>query len=237
MQPPQAPRDDLPEPSKDHPVVFPKSVECNVGRMVKIDGKSLGPITLAHYPGIRDVSDAYCFDKSILFCAAKEGLYWVGVSTTVDGLASQPVWVQIKVGIPPPPVPPIPPVPPVPPVPPPSPAPIPLPGLRVMMIFDKAKATTRPVGQTALLYSAQMHKFMDGLSVMGPDNKQHEWRIWPSDLKPADTQYEAKHWKDVYARPRSSSEWLIISNGVSGYEGPLPASMDEAKALIQKFAK
>lgn len=233
-QPPQAPFADLPEPSKENPVVFPASVEATPGRMIKIDGKSLGPVTVAYYPGIRDSADVYCFDKTIIFVAAREGVYWVGASTAVDGKASLPVWVMIKVGIPPPPVPPVPPAPPVPPVPPPSPAPIPVDGLRVLIVYDVAKLSTMTKEQQGVLFSTKVRNYLNSKTAVGPDNKTHEWRMWPSNV---DATYETPMWKTAFARPRTQLPWITISNGKTGYEGPLPGTIDEALALIQRYEK
>jgi hypothetical protein len=44
----------------------------------------------------------------------------------------------------------------------------------------------------------------------------------------------AKKWQDAMKRPRTQLPWLIISNGKSGYEGPVP-QLDEFMKLVQKF--
>ena len=38
-------------------------------------------------------------------------------------------------------------------------------------------------------------------------------------------------------RKRGALPWIVISNGVSGYEGPLPANPDETIKLMSKYAK
>lgn len=143
------------------------------------------------------------------------------------------VTVVVVGNVPPtPPVPPGPgPNPPQPPTPPPSPAPIPLPGLRVLILFESGDVDKYPTGQLAILNGAAFHKWLDGVCVQGPKNK--EWRIWDADT---DARSEAKHWQDALARKRESLPWLIVSNGTTGFEGPLPKTADEAKAVIQKYA-
>lgn len=231
LQPPQAP--DLPEPTKEIPVVFPAMVEAKVGRAVKIEGKSLGPITLAHYPGIRDASDVFAWDKTIVFVSNKEGIYWVGICTDVEGKVSQPIWVMIKVGIPPP-LPPGP-KPPNPPDPQPNPAPIPVAGLRVLIVYDPLKLAAMPIDQQNILFSTQVRNYLNSKTVVGPDNKTKEWRMWPISADPVN---ESKLWKDAFARPKQQTPWIIVSNmGVGGFEGPLPANIDETLKLIQKYEK
>lgn len=44
-------------------------------------------------------------------------------------------------------------------------------------------------------------------------------------------------WREGLARPRTSLPWIVISNGKSGYEGPLPKTMAEAVALAKKFGE
>lgn len=237
-QPPQFPNKELPEPTKDVPVVFPESVEANVGRAVKIDGKSLGPITVSYYPGIRDSADVFSFDKSIIFVAAREGYYWVGASTCVDGKVSLPVWVMVKVGIPPPlppgPIPPDP-KPPVPPVPPPQPAPIPEIGLRVLIVYDPKVLAGAGKDLQSIIFGAAIREYLNTRTPLGADNQTHEWRIWPAGYTDDQLQYAPPLWKAAYKRPRQSPPWIIISNGVTGFEGPLPTTVDATLELIKKY--
>jgi len=231
---PQAPPIELPEPSDKQPVVLPAVVEIAAGRMAKIEAKALGPLTIAYYPGIRDKADVVAFDKTIIFVAQEAGIYWIGACTAVDGKVSQPVWVMIKVGIPPPPPPPIPPgpKPPVPPDPP-SPAPIPLAGLRVFITYDSKSVATMSNEQKGIIYSTIFRKWLDTMTPIGTDGK-HDWRIWQTATIAT---YEAALWKNAFARPRAQPNWVIISNGVTGYEGPLPASVPDLMDLINKYAK
>jgi hypothetical protein len=41
-------------------------------------------------------------------------------------------------------------------------------------------------------------------------------------------------WEKAMARPRTTVPWLIISNGVTGYEGPLPANKAAMMELLGK---
>ncbi len=230
IQPPQAPVLDLPEPSADMPVVLPALVELNVGRAAKIDAKALGPITWASYPGIRSHCDVFGFEKSVIFASDQAGVYWIGASCVNEGKASLPVWVMVKVGIPPP-VPPVPPAPPEPPVPPIPPAPIPEAGLHVLIIYDQIATLGKE--QQAILFTAQVRSYLNAKTPLGPDGKTREWRFWASSVNPAGD--PSPVWAKAFARPRGKAPWIIISNGKTGFEGQLPASVSETMSLLQKY--
>lgn len=131
-------------------------------------------------------------------------------------------------------------VPPVPPTPPPGPgpgpkpdaAPIPVAGFRVLIVYESADATKLPPAQHSIIYGKTMRDFLNATCAVGPDNKTREWNIWDQDV---DTSAVAKHWQDAMKRPRKSVPWLLVSNGVTGWEGPLPATVDETLALLRKY--
>lgn len=115
----------------------------------------------------------------------------------------------------------------------PSPAPIPLAGLRVLFIIEEQEPDKLTAGQRAILYGKPMRDWLNSKCVMGKDGKTKEWRIWDKDVP---TQGAEKHWQDVMQRRPASVPWIIVSNHPrGGYEGPLPASVEETKALIQKY--
>lgn len=130
----------------------------------------------------------------------------------------------------PPSPPPIPPIPPKPPVPPEPPAPIPGDGFRVMIIYDEKHLPSIPEDQQSIIYSQAVRDYLNAKCVMGPDGKTHEFRFWPHTTLGGE-----KIWQDALARPRSVLPWLILSNGKSGYEGPLPKNVDEFMVLAKKY--
>ncbi len=50
-----------------------------------------------------------------------------------------------------------------------------------------------------------------------------------------DASQESQLWQDALKRKRGALPWLVISNGKSGFEGPLPATVDETLTLLKKY--
>lgn len=141
----------------------------------------------------------------------------------------------ILIGDAPIPVPPGPvPVPPGPTPTPDLPAPIAGDGLRVLMIEDATQRTKLLASQINVLTGRTVRDYLNQKTQIGPDGKTHEWRIWDKDTDPTG---DEKCWVDAIKRPRASVPWIIISNGKTGYEGPLPATPDEALNLLKKYAE
>lgn len=130
-------------------------------------------------------------------------------------------WVVI-LGPQPPPIPPEPPVPPppVPPVPPPpSPAPIPVAGLRVLVVFEATGGTALLTkNQMNELYSAELATYLNAKCAKDAKGKA-EWRIWDKDTPMANA---PELWRQAMGRNRTQVPWIVISDGVTGFEGPLP---------------
>ncbi len=53
--------------------------------------------------------------------------------------------------------------------------------------------------------------------------------------KDTDVSSLAAHWQAAMKRPRGSLPWIVVSNGTTGYEGPLPANLDATTALVLKY--
>lgn len=111
-------------------------------------------------------------------------------------------------------------------------APIPLSGFRVLIVFETGQGL--PAAQSSILYGKRTRDYLDQHCVKGPNGQTPEYRIYDKDVPLAN---ESKLWRDAMARPRTSVPWLLISNGTTGYEGPLPATVDEFIALCDKYRK
>lgn len=119
-----------------------------------------------------------------------------------------------------------------PPPPPDGEAPIPDAGNRALFVYESGDVSKLPRSQLIVLNSAAVRDYLNAHCVVGPDGKTREWRLWDADVS---TVGESPLWQRAFARPRKSTPWLILSNGRTGYEGPLPATVDETLALMRKI--
>ena len=139
--------------------------------------------------------------------------------------------VDSGIGPRPPPVPPLPPdpKPPDPPVPPPGP----VTDLRALVIYETADLSKLTPAQLNILYAKSVRDYLNAKTPLGPDGKTHEWRIYDKDV---DLSADAPLWKELMSRPRASTPWVVLHGGGKVlYEGPVPANVDEALALLKKW--
>lgn len=131
--------------------------------------------------------------------------------------------VTVTVGEPTPP-----PDPPTPPGPTPGVAPIEGPGFRVLFVGETGDDMPQAVAD--VFYSPEITKYLNENCVK-VDGHPDFRRVDP------DTQYtdQTNRFVKALARPRASLPWLIISNGVTGYEGPFPATVAETLALLKQL--
>ncbi len=122
----------------------------------------------------------------------------------------------------PPPIPPIP-------VPPPTPAPIPLDGFRVMIVYDP---TTLTASQEGIVFGKKVRDYLQARCVVGADGKTKDFRIYQTGL---DTSAEVQWINNVIQRHPGQKSWMVVSDGKTGYDGPIPASADEAIAIFSKI--
>ena len=110
------------------------------------------------------------------------------------------------------------------------PAPIVGDGLHVLIVYESADLQKLPPGQLSALKSQTVRDYLDGRCAK--ENGVAAWRIWDADI---DTKEAAKAWQDAMKRPRQSLPWVIISDGRSGYEGPLPGNVADTLELLKKW--
>lgn len=111
-------------------------------------------------------------------------------------------------------------------------APIPAPGLRVLIVFETSDQGRLTAGQRAAVFGQPVRDYLDARCAVGPDGRSREYRIYDQNQSVAG---ESKLWQDAMARPRKSVPWLVVSNGKAGYEGPLPATTAEFFDLVKKY--
>lgn len=218
-------------------------------RLVRLKVSDLPPragvLWSVYPPGKADI--AHTSDRCCLEFVAPPGSYTVELLVIALDESGVPVpWkttATVVIGGEPGPTPPVPPGPvppgpvppgPVPPdpTPPTPPAPIPVAGFRVLIVYETSKAPSLPEGQRSILYGKAIRDYLDRKCVTGQDGKTREWRIWDQDV---DTSLAGKVWQDAMSRKRGSVPWLIVSNGQSGFEGPLPATVDDTLTLLKKY--
>lgn len=112
----------------------------------------------------------------------------------------------------------------------PSPAPIPEPGLRVGILFETRTASQMPRSQLAILNDDDVRTTMTNLCVKAPG--QIPWVITDPDA--VSSSFDPL-WKRAFERPRGQLPWVIISNGTTGFEGPLPETKADFLALLRKY--
>jgi hypothetical protein len=99
-------------------------------------------------------------------------------------------------------------------------------------VYEKDQQHTYTAGQMAVI---QGSRFRDAVfPKLAKVGTSPEFRCYDQNVK---TEGESKIWQDAMKRPRASLPWMLVSNGKAGYEGPLPASTDEAIKLVDQYAK
>jgi hypothetical protein len=110
--------------------------------------------------------------------------------------------------------------------------PIPGDGLRVLIVYETGDLANSETD--AILRGGKVRGYLSVNCAKGPNGVTPEARIYD---KVIDQTNMPQIWKDAMARPRKQVPWIIISNGKTGYEGPLPKNVDETIGLIDKYRK
>lgn len=110
-------------------------------------------------------------------------------------------------------------------------APIPEPGFRVLIVYETGD--NLPPGQQSILYGKQTRDWLNANCVKEADGTA-AYRIFDQNVDVTDA---LPVWKTAMARERESIPWLLVSNGKSGFEGPLPATVTEFLELCGRYAK
>jgi hypothetical protein len=213
-------------------LVVPKSVTTNKRGTATIEVTTSGKNVIVANPfdDVTDVFRLYSDDPAkyvFRFEGDAAGSYKLLFITSVG---DKPVLATCVVTIPGPPSPLSPP--PAPPAPPTPAAPIAGDGLRMLIVYDSARLDKLTTGQQAAVYGKSTRDYLNAKTPLGSDGKTHEWRIWDKGVS---TDAEEKVWQDAMKRPHPTLPYLIVSNGKSGYEGPLPAGVDDAMTILKKF--
>jgi len=110
-------------------------------------------------------------------------------------------------------------------------APIPEPGFRVMVVenIDDRPHLSEPL--LRVLTSTIWKEYCNAHCIPGEDGTP-EWRIFGAK---GNLEHESQLWQDAFNRPRSSTPWLVVSNGETGTEQPLPNTGDLMMSVLERY--
>lgn len=101
-------------------------------------------------------------------------------------------------------------------------APIKADGFRVLMIYEATTADKPLTGeQIAVMYGAKTRAYLDSMCI-----KVNGFPQYSIVDKDKDASKLSGAFADAMKRPRQSLPWFIVSNGVTGYEGPITTEAD-----------
>lgn len=108
--------------------------------------------------------------------------------------------------------------------------------LRVLIVFEEEKAGEYPKEQHSILYGERFAKHLNSLTERDPNMKgRNRWNVWDQNTV---VTAAPKEWQDAMKRERKSLPWLLMfgDDGSVYHEGPLPKTVDEAIAVVSKYA-
>ena len=107
-----------------------------------------------------------------------------------------------------------------------KPAPIAGDGYQVLIKFNNK--INMPENVFTTIYGPKVTAWMNANVAKGPTGEP-ERRVWPADV---DMSKAPQKWQDAMKRPSQGDWWVIISNGVTGTEQPLPIGEDAFIELL-----
>jgi hypothetical protein len=168
---------------------------------------------------------------STVVIGGKPGVYRLLAYTACDDTPSNPAVCMVIVTGPVDPTPGPGPNPPAPNPPAPNP-PVPAPGQISVLIVDNVDDYGKPeyAPYLAVLNSSAIVNYLN--AHCAKVGSTPEWRHWDQST---DVSHESQKWQDAMKLPRASLPWIAITNGKTGYSGPLPKSEAETLALLKKW--
>lgn len=112
----------------------------------------------------------------------------------------------------------------------PGPAPIPEAGFRVLIVYESADMPAYPIETQIILSGQDVRDFLSAHCVM--EGGHPGWRMYDQNMNVAS---DLEVWRKAMDRPRTSVPWVVISNGQSGFEGPLPKGPTEFLDLCKRY--
>lgn len=110
----------------------------------------------------------------------------------------------------------------------PNPAPIPLDGFRVLIVYDPM---TLAAAQEGIVFGKQVRDYLQAKCVVGTDGKTKDFWI----LQTGSDVANAPKWiGDAIQRRPDRKTFMLISDGKTGYDGPIPADVSTAMTELKK---
>lgn len=102
----------------------------------------------------------------------------------------------------------------------------------VLIMEETAERPLLPESQLQILNSTELREWLETRCDKDDDGMQ--FRVVDKD---ADTQFMSKLWQERVAEAKSKPmPYLAVSNGKGGAEGDLPLSVDEVKAVVERYS-
>ncbi len=225
--PPKPPADD------EAYVRLPATLACEVGDLTSITADTnCKALSWKLVPRRGASLIAFKSEPLAVFSAKTPGEYIV-ICIGADKATPFAECVITVTGPQPPPVPPGPTPPgPNPPGPTPGPAPLPGPGFKAMIILETSDLSKLPSKQVSVVTAKAVRDYLNAKTTPTTDGGKRGWYIVDQNIS---MEGESKVWQDALKRPRTQLPWIILSDGVSGYEGALPEDVNATMTLLKRF--
>lgn len=107
-------------------------------------------------------------------------------------------------------------------------------GFKVLIVYEAMDTNGMTKDQSNAVYGKAMRDYLNAKCATGSDGRTKEWRIFDKDT---DTSAAPPQWAKAMKRERKSVPWIVVSNGKTGFEGPLPATEAAIMELLNKYTK
>jgi len=236
----QQPTPPTPPKPEDPYITLPTNLKGRAGRYICVKAKTnLKSITYYSLSADLQVESEIQLKNphSVLVISEKGGKYILeAVGAQGDQVLRQLTTITVEDANPPVPPGPNPPGPTPPgPTPPTPPAPIPATGLHVLILTDSTSTTNLPPAQQMALFAQDVRQYLNSTCPTDADGQTKSWRIWPKSI---DATGESQLWQDALKRGTANAKsypWILVSNGKTGFEGPLPADAASLLDLLKKY--
>ena len=126
------------------------------------------------------------------------------------------------------------------PTPPPDPHLLPFkaPGFAFLILKEAKEVGSLPPSQRVIFNSSKIFQFANSKAVKVGD--QPFYRIWDDDFDADDLADVDPLIQAAYLAAKEQQKslpWILISNGKTGFSGPLPTTVDETLELLGRYAK